>query len=159
MPSAKSEDGHSPPDRGPCGAAEGTSVPEALHHLASALSGHVRRLHFRGIPVPSDVEELALILRQLARSRHEPPLVAVASERGHYSRMPDQLLITKGEAAERLGVSVRTVERLVATGRLPQVHVERLARFRVKDLEAYVDRLGESGDEGMPALRSVQSSE
>jgi excisionase family DNA binding protein len=109
--------------------------------LAFALSGHVRRLHFQGIPVPSDVEELALFLRQLARSRQEPPLVAVASERRNYSRMPDQLLITKGEAAERLGVSVRTVERLVATGRLPQVHVERSARFRVKDLESYVEGL------------------
>ena len=58
--------------------------------------------------------------------------------------MPDQLLITKGEAAERLGVSVRTLERLVATGRVPQVHIERLARFRVKDLESYVDGLPES---------------
>ena len=51
--------------------------------------------------------------------------------------------MTKSEAAERLSVSVRTVERLVATGRLPQVHVARLARFRVKDLEAYVDGLHE----------------
>ena len=143
MTSAKFQDGPSPPDRGRCGVAEGTGVPEALHHLAFALSGHVRRLHFQGIPVPSDVEELALFLRQLARSRQEPPLVAVASERRHYSRMPDQLLITKGEAAERLGVSVRTVERLVATG-LPQVHVERSARFRVKDLESYVEGLPES---------------
>ncbi len=58
--------------------------------------------------------------------------------------MPDPLLISKDEAAERLGVSVRTVERLVATGRLPQVHLERLARFRVKDIEAFVDGLPES---------------
>jgi excisionase family DNA binding protein len=58
--------------------------------------------------------------------------------------MPDRLLVTKAEAAERLGVSVRTIERLVATGRLPQVHVERLARFRVSDLEAYVNSLAEN---------------
>ena len=55
--------------------------------------------------------------------------------------MPDRLLITKGEVAERLSVSVRTIERLVATGRLPQVYVERSVRFRVKDLEAYVNNL------------------
>ena len=55
--------------------------------------------------------------------------------------VPDRLLITKGEAAERLGVSIRTLERLVATGRLRQVRIERLARFRVSDLEAYVDSL------------------
>jgi len=55
--------------------------------------------------------------------------------------MPDRLLITKGEVAERLSVSVRTIELLVATGRLPQVYVERSVRFRVKDLEAYVNNL------------------
>ena len=160
MTSARFEDGPSPPNGGPCGATEGQRVPEALHHLAFALSGHVRRLHFQGIPVPSEVEELALFFRQLARSRQEPPLVAAASERGHYSRMPDQLLITKGEAAERLGVSVRTVERLVATGRLPQVHVERLARFRVKDLESYVEGLLAASDalnRGMSWRRGKQA--
>jgi excisionase family DNA binding protein len=56
----------------------------------------------------------------------------------------DRLLVTKGEAAERLSVSVRTIERLVAAGRLPLVHVERAARFRVSDLEAYVHDLSEA---------------
>jgi excisionase family DNA binding protein len=59
---------------------------------------------------------------------------------------PDRLLVSKGEAAERLGVSVRTVERLVATGHLRQVHIERLARLRVSDLEAYVDSLTDNAD-------------
>ena len=58
--------------------------------------------------------------------------------------MPDRLLLTKGEVAERLNVSVRTIERLVATGRLQQVYVERSARFRVKDLETYVNSLAKS---------------
>ena len=59
-----------------------------------------------------------------------------------------------GEAAQRLCVSVRTVERLVATGRLPQVRVERLARFRVSDLEAYVNSLAETtGLMSMPGTR------
>jgi excisionase family DNA binding protein len=56
----------------------------------------------------------------------------------------DRLLVTKGEAAERLSVSVRTIERLVAAGRLPLVHVERAARFRVSDLETYVHDLAEA---------------
>ncbi|WP_158550664.1 helix-turn-helix domain-containing protein [Geodermatophilus sp. TF02-6] len=57
--------------------------------------------------------------------------------------MADRLLVTKGEAAQRLSVSVRTIERLVAAGRLPLVHVERAARFRVSDLETYVHELSE----------------
>jgi len=128
--------------------AAGHSVPEAMHHLAFALCGHVRRLKFQGLPVPPEVEELAVFLRRLVRTRQDSPLVAVPADTGQYSRMPDQLLITKGEAAERLGVSVRTVERLVATGRLPQVHVERLARFRVKDLESFVQGLVDMRPDG-----------
>jgi excisionase family DNA binding protein len=58
--------------------------------------------------------------------------------------MSNRLLVTKSEAAERLSVSVRTIERLVSTGRLSQVHVERSARFRVQDLEDYVDSLRET---------------
>ena len=144
MTSPKYRGGDTTADSGTCGVAERQRVPEALHHLAIALSGHVRRLHFQGIAVPRDVEELAGFLRALARSRQESPPVAIASETGHHPHMPDQLLVTKGEAAERLAVSVRTLERLVSTGRLPQVQVERLARFRVSDLESYVEGLSES---------------
>jgi excisionase family DNA binding protein len=78
---------------------------------------------------------------RLARARQRPPTVADEPGPAHYAFMPDRLLVTKSEAAERLGVSVRTIERLVATGRLPQVHIERLARFRVSDLESYVQSL------------------
>jgi excisionase family DNA binding protein len=130
--------------QGASGLTEVRWVPELVQHLTSALSGHVRRLTALGLPVPPEVEELAVFLRRVARARHDPPSSAGARGNGHYSRMPDPLLISKDQAAERLGVSVRTVERLVATGRLPQVHLERLARFRVKDIEAFVDGLPES---------------
>ena len=53
--------------------------------------------------------------------------------------MPRRLLITKSDAAEQLGVSLRTIERLISTGRLPLV--EGAARVRVADLEAYVQGL------------------
>ena len=130
--------------QGTSGLTEAQWVPELVQHLTSALSGHVRRLSVLGLPVPPEVEELTVFLRRVARTRHDPPFSAGTRGNGHYSRMPDPLLISKDEAAERLGVSVRTVERLVATGRLPQVHLERLARFRVKDIEAFVDGLPES---------------
>jgi excisionase family DNA binding protein len=66
------------------------------------------------------------------------------SDAAHPRRVADRLLVTKAEAAERLSVSVRTIERLVAAGRLPLVHVESAARFRVSDLEAYVHDLSEA---------------
>lgn len=118
-------------------------LPEVLRHLTMALSGHVQRLRLEGFVVPRELEDLTCLLTYLARSRQEPPPSAVRDELRHDGRMPDRLLVTKAEAAERLGVSLRTVERLAATGRLKQVHVERSARIRVKDLESYVDSLAE----------------
>jgi excisionase family DNA binding protein len=93
--------------------------------------------------VSRGVEELTAFLVHLASMRQEAPPLASEDAVAHDAPVPERLLVTKGEAAERLGVSVRTVERLVATGQLRQVHVERLARFRVSDLEAYVDSLSE----------------
>jgi excisionase family DNA binding protein len=57
------------------------------------------------------------------------------------STVSGRLLLTKSEAAEQLGVSLRTVERLISAGRLPLVHVEGAARVRVTDLGAYVQSL------------------
>ncbi len=70
--------------------------------------------------------------------------MAVKNGIDHDPIVPDRMLVTKHEAAQLLGVSVRTVERLVAAGRLQQVQVERLARFRIGDLEAYVHGLAEA---------------
>ena len=126
------------------GAGGSSRVPELVRHLTVALTGHVRRMHQEGLTVPHEVEELASFLVQIARIRQGATAVADWRDTGHYAPMPDRLLITKGEVAERLSVSVRTIERLVATGRLPQVYVEHSARFRVTDLEAYVNSLTES---------------
>ena len=63
----------------------------------------------------------------------------------------------KHEGAQRLGVSIRTVERLVAASRLQQVQVERVARFRVGDLEAYVHGLAASTTR-TSAVRDATSS-
>jgi len=125
-------------------AGEASWVPEVVQHLAVALCLHVRRLNYERVPVPREVEELAIFLTRLGRTH--PDLPTPRHESGRTSRVPtpDPLLVTKAEAAQRLGVSVRTVERLVATGRLAQVRVERSARFRVRDLETYVESLAES---------------
>jgi CRP-like cAMP-binding protein len=101
----------------------GAQNPEIVRHLSFALSRHVRRLHQQCLPVPREVEELAIFLVRLARIRQDPPVSADEYGMVHHRGMPDRLLVTKAEAAERLGVSVRTIERLVATGRLPQVRM------------------------------------
>ena len=117
--------------------------PELVKHLAVALSRHVRDLRQAGRVVPADVDELASFLAQAVRTRPHATPVDDGSDPGHSPGVEDRLLVTKGEAAGRLGVSVRTIERLVAAGRLPLVHVERAARFRVADLQAFVHDLSE----------------
>ena len=44
-------------------------------------------------------------------------------------------LMTKKEAAEFLGVSVKTIERLIASGKLQAVKILRSVRIRVSDLK------------------------
>ena len=112
-----------------------------LTHLALAITRYIRQLRKDELPVPSMVDELAACLTLYVRTRQ-----AATGVDGDYGTPRDipvvrRLLITKAEAAEQLGVSVRTVERLIASGRLPLVHVEGAARLRVVDLEAYVNAL------------------
>ena len=112
--------------------------------MAYALSEHMRHLYQQGVTVPPELGALTEFLLWAARTRQDPPSTADPLAKGQSEPMSNRLLVTKGEAAERLSVSVRTIERLVSTGRLPQVHVERSARFRVQDLEDYVDGLRET---------------
>ena len=117
-------------------------TPSAVStHLALAITRYVRQLRKDELPVPPMIDELAAFLTLYVRTRQ-----AVTGVDGDYGTPHDvpvvrRLLITKAEAAEQLGISVRTVERLIAAGRLPLVHVEGAARLRVADLEAYVDAL------------------
>ena len=112
-----------------------------LTHLALAITRYIRQLRKDELPVPSMVDELAACLTLYVRTRQAA--TGVDDDYGTPRDIPvvRRLLITKAEAAEQLGVSVRTVERLIAAGRLPLVHVEGAARLRVADLEAYVDAL------------------
>jgi excisionase family DNA binding protein len=124
-------------------------TPRIIRHLAFALPLHVRQLRQSGLPVPAEVDEWAAFLSHSVGVRPELTVVdhdlggpqhASAGPRPQQGHLVTRLLVTKAEAAERLSVSERTIERLVAAGRLPVVHVERAARIRVCDLEAFVHR-------------------
>ena len=149
--------GSCPPGRRIPRGDESDRIPALVRHLTYALSAHVRRLDQQGLTVPAELGFLVDFLLRAARIRLDSPMSAGIPETRQSAPMSDRLLLTKHEAAERLSVSVRTVERLASTGRLPQVHVERSARFRVTDLEAYVDSLRDNGSgysdsESPPAL-------
>ena len=52
--------------------------------------------------------------------------------------MSDPVLMTLDEAAERLLVSRRTVERAIAAGRLSRIKIGKAVRIHPDDLDAYV---------------------
>lgn len=53
---------------------------------------------------------------------------------------PAEALLTKKEAADRLRVTARTLERWAAAGELLPVRFGRIVRYRASDIEAFIDR-------------------
>jgi excisionase family DNA binding protein len=51
---------------------------------------------------------------------------------------PDQRLLTLQEAATVLGLSVTSIRRLIASGRLPALRLVRHLRVDVRDVEALI---------------------
>ena len=117
-------------------------VDEAVgRHLAAALKAHIRELRRDGVPVPSSLADLASVC---ATGGQQRPAFDNPRDTGDHPGM-DQLAVDYRDAAARLGISDRSVRRLVAEGTLPAVEVAGCARIRVKDLAEYVDGLPARG--------------
>jgi len=56
------------------------------------------------------------------------------------SGVSEDRLITKKQAAERLAVSTRTIDRMSANGRLEKIFVGPSPRFRKSDIDRIVDQ-------------------
>ena len=81
----------------------------------------------------SDEEDVAC-RHQLAARRFTPEVVDVET------RKLRRDLIDVSAAAERLGVSVRYVRRLVAERRIPYFKLGHLLRFDVEEVDAWLER-------------------
>jgi excisionase family DNA binding protein len=125
----------------PHSAGGGRPPAELIAHLVLALSKYLRQLRTEGGRAPAEIEALMIFLTDPARALHDATLLDGCRAAYDPSATPRRLLITKNDAAELLGVSLRTIERLISAGRLPLVHVEGAARVRLTDLEAYVQSL------------------
>jgi excisionase family DNA binding protein len=77
----------------------------------------------------------------------EPPARAVTLAPAPSSApIVPPLLVTTAQAAQALSVGVRTVERMLADGRLHAVKIGRSTRIAVSELSACVERLRQEGD-------------
>lgn len=117
-------------------------VPDPLEawHLAEALDRWRPVARSAGVPVPAPLVAWGEACRMRARKGTDAPSLASLSA-GVASLPVMRLLLPLEDAAGALGVSERTVKRLVAEGDLPSVKVERRRLVHVDDLTAYADRL------------------
>lgn len=106
-------------------------------HLALAVKEHVRELRRSGLPVPAVLLDLVTVCATGGQAR---PTLDGPTGTGEGAAM-DELTVDYRSAAGRLGVSDRSVRRLVRAGQLPAVEVGGAKRIRVADLREYVDRL------------------
>lgn len=104
-------------------------------HIVRALVQHARWCRSNGIAVPAPLVEM---LDQLASAGQRRPTVVAAAPDPHDDLM---LALTYESAARRLGVSERSVRRLVAAGKLRAIDVAGCRRIRAADLARYVENL------------------
>ena len=117
-------------------------------HVATALRAHVAWCGHEGIAVPDDVAALLTYARRSDTDRLGATDVRSDDALAHAVAMNQALAVSYAAAASRIGVSKRTIERLVAAGDLPTIDVGGAQRIRTADLAAYVDAL--------PARRSFR---
>jgi excisionase family DNA binding protein len=113
-----------------------------MAHLAIAVTQHEKGARRSALVVPAELLALRDIALTLATARQEPPPMESPTQPVKDDDMAkDALLLTKRDASALLRVSVRTVERLIASGSLRTVTVSASPRIRRSDLEAYVNSL------------------
>ena len=55
-------------------------------------------------------------------------------------------LLTEGEAADMMQMSGRSIRKARQTGKLPYVQLGRLVRYRVEDLQTFIERCTVAND-------------
>lgn len=110
-------------------------VDDAIgRHVAAAVRVHIRELRREGLPVPAALADLAAICASggLARPNMDGPTGA-----GDHPGM-DPFAVDYRSAGDLLGVSDRSVRRLVRAGELTAVPIGGCKRIRVADLQNYL---------------------
>jgi excisionase family DNA binding protein len=106
-------------------------------HLLAAVTAHVTKLRRDGMPVPVSVRE---VVETLATDGHTRPTFDDPLSDLDGDPM-DVLAYSYRGAGARLGISDRSVRRLVREGHLSAVDIGGCRRIRARDLRAFVDGL------------------
>jgi len=113
---------------------------ELAGHLCLAVQQHRQWARTAGLAVPDELDQLERALANRARRGQDgTPLEDLWSVR-HAQTMTPRLL-DYAAAGQVLGVSVRTVKRLVAAGVLTPVKIGGSSRIRIEQVDDYLERL------------------
>lgn len=105
--------------------------PEHAQVLAVALGAHLRQRRSNGRHVPVDLA--ALLDALVAYSGQERPKL------GDLAAAADPQLMSYQDAAQQLGVSARSVRRMVASGRLASVAAGRRRLIPAAEVARFVE--------------------
>ncbi|BCB79141.1 hypothetical protein GCM10022251_19660 [Phytohabitans flavus] len=113
-------------------------TPALAAHLAVALRRHLRTLRADGVPPPAALVALADALL----SGQERPKLGCwcgCADAGTTVAPGAAATVDAATAAGLLGISVRSLRRLAASGQIPQVRIGRRVRYRLADLERFLE--------------------
>jgi len=110
---------------------------EVAFYISAAIAEYLDFWTPRGRLTPPGLAQFGEEMSRTAFNRHEPTRVESLRAQQHTEPMTSTLL-TRQQAAGVLQCSLRTVERRIADGALPVVHIGRSVRIRVEDLDAYL---------------------
>lgn len=85
-----------------------------------------------------ELTELATTLAKLARTIAERDIEPTSAP---VSALPERVMLTAEEAAERLGVGRTLMFKLIRTGQIESVRIGRLRRVPAAAIHDYADRL------------------
>jgi excisionase family DNA binding protein len=114
-------------------------TPELAANIARGIVLRRQELASLGLTVPGLAAAEAIVAKQIRTGQETPPFCDPATL---VDARPMRMTLTLDEAADELRVSPATVRRLVKTGQLATVKIERSTRVRRQDLEAYLAGLG-----------------
>lgn len=116
-----------------------TTAPSLARELRGALAVYRHWSAVNDRPVDPELEELAEWIDLEARDGHARSHASTSLAAAGPRTDDAPALLDLEEAAEVLNYSTRTVRRRVSEGELPAIRDGRILRFRLADLEQYVD--------------------
>ncbi len=120
-----------------------TMSAEVAGHVCIALQQHRNWGRRAGLALPEELPEIERALAIRARRGQTGTPVEDLWQVRHAEQVSPKLL-SYAATAQVLGISERSVKRIIATGDLRPVKIGGSSRIRVEDVDSYIARLTES---------------